>query len=103
MQEKNKKKNLKNSYFYSEFSQKKIHPMQLISLQHKQSHWMYYNWLNFPVNLQLTAYSVVTIIDYNWLNFPVNLQQICLAIQLVIYYNWLNFPVNLQLTVYPQL
>lgn len=22
---------------------KKIHPMQLISLQHKQLHWMYYN------------------------------------------------------------
>lgn len=51
-QEKNKKKNLKTSFFYSEFLQKKIHSTQLISLYNKKLHWMYYNWLNFPVNLQ---------------------------------------------------
>ena len=58
---------------------------------------MHYNWLNFLVNLQLTATSAMDENDYNWLNFLVNLQPFQAGRWLRRDYNWLNFLVNLQL------
>ena len=55
-----------------------------------------YNWLNFPVNLQLWSIIAKIAGDYNWLNFPVNLQRAQSLRALETNYNWLNFPVNLQ-------
>ena len=62
----------------------------------KAAEELYYNWLNFPVNLQQRTYSLHCLRHYNWLNFPVNLQRTCDSPEGSIYYNWLNFPVNLQ-------
>ena len=70
--------------------------MQLISLHHKKLHWMYYNWLNFPVNLQLMTQAKGRASYYNWLNFLVNLQRSRVHWRGSDYYNWLNFPINLQ-------
>ena len=39
---------------------------------------------------------VLLLKDYNWLIFPVNLQLDMLTVMVQFYYNWLIFPVNLQ-------
>ena len=71
--------------------------MRSISLQSKDLHRTYYNWLIFPVNLQRSGGGFSEKKDYNWLIFPVNLQLIAAESSGIEYYNWLIFPVNLQL------
>ena len=48
-----------------------------------------YNWLIFPVNLQLNTKKHALTIYYNWLIFPVNLQQSASVYGLQVNYNWL--------------